>query len=123
MSKKENNMHEYKKLKVWNDAINLVTDIYLTTKTFPDTEKFGLISQINRCAISIPSNIAEGAGRNSNGEFKHFLGIANGSCYELETQLLIAKNLGYINTEILDRLLERTEVIEKMIYNLIKSKR
>ncbi|MBS1515857.1 MAG: four helix bundle protein [Bacteroidetes bacterium] len=116
-------MHEYKKLKVWNDAINLVTDIYLTTKTFPDTEKFGLISQINRCAISIPSNIAEGAGRNSNGEFKHFLGIANGSCYELETQLLIAKNLGYINTEILDRLLERTEVIEKMIYNLIKSKR
>ena len=116
-------MHEYKKLKVWNDAINLVTDIYLTTKTFPDTEKFGLISQINRCAISIPSNIAEGAGRNSNGEFKHFLGIANGSCYELETQLLIAKNLGYINTEILDRLLERTEKKKKMIYNLIKSKR
>lgn len=116
-------MHEYRKLKVWNDSIQLVTEIYLVTKNFPDNEKYGLVSQINRCAISIPSNIAEGAGRNSNGEFKQFLGIANGSCYELETQLLIAKNLGYINTEILDRLLERTEVIEKMIYNLIKSLR
>lgn len=73
-------MHEYKKLKVWNDAIELVTDIYLITKTFPDSEKYGLVSQINRCAVSIPSNIAEGAGRNSNGEFRQFLGIANGSC-------------------------------------------
>ncbi len=60
-------MHEYKKLKVWNDAIELVTDVYLIIKTFPDNEKYGLISQINRCAVSIPSNIAEGAGRNSNG--------------------------------------------------------
>lgn len=84
-------MHEYKKLKVWNDAIELVTDIYLITKTFPDSEKYGLVSQINRCAVSIPSNIAEGAGRNSNGEFRQFLGISNGSCYELETQLLLAK--------------------------------
>jgi four helix bundle protein len=65
-------MHEYRKLKVWNDAVNLVTDIYLTTKHFPDREKFGLGSQINRCSVSIPSNIAEGAGRNSNGEFNIF---------------------------------------------------
>jgi len=114
-------MHEYKKLKVWNDAIELVTDVYLITKTFPDSEKYGLVSQINRCAVSIPSNIAEGAGRNSNGEFRQFLGIANGSCYELETQLLLAKNLGYTNLETLDKILERTDFIEKMIYNLIKS--
>lgn len=114
-------MHEYRKLKVWNDAVNLVTDIYLTTKYFPDTEKFGLISQLNRCAVSIPSNIAEGAGRNSNGEFRQFLGIANGSCYELETQLMLSKNLGYINLEKLDELLSKIEIIEKMIFNLIKS--
>jgi len=114
-------MHEYKKLKIWNDSIELVTNVYLVTKTFPDSERYGLISQINRCAVSIPSNIAEGAGRNTNGEFKHFLGIANGSCYELETQLLVAKNLGYINIETLDKLLEKTDIIEKMIYNLIKS--
>ena len=67
-------MHNYKKLEVWNEAVGLVTEIYLLTKTFPDIEKFGLVSQINRSVVSIPSNIAEGVGRSSKKEFSLFLG-------------------------------------------------
>ncbi len=92
-------MHDYKKLNVWKESIELITNIYKTTNKFPSTEKFGLISQINRCSVSIASNIAEGAGRNTAGEFRQFLGIAKGSCYELETQLIVSKNLGYISNE------------------------
>lgn len=65
-------MHDYKKLNVWKESIELITEIYKTTSKFPSTEKFGLISQINRCAVSIASNIAEGAGRNTDGEFRQF---------------------------------------------------
>ncbi|RYZ82119.1 MAG: four helix bundle protein, partial [Proteobacteria bacterium] len=71
-------MHNYKKLKAWQEAVELVVEVYKITREFPSSEKFGLISQINRSAVSIPSNIAEGAGRNSNGEFNQFLGIASG---------------------------------------------
>jgi len=73
-------MHDYKKLVAWQEAVNLVVQVYENTRKFPSEEKFGLISQINRAAVSIPSNIAEGAGRATNGEFKQFLGIAAGSC-------------------------------------------
>ena len=81
------NMHNFKDLKVWQKAIDLAVDVYKAMLQLPNEEKFGLISQIKRAAISIPSNIAEGAGRNSNTEFNHFLGIANGSSFELQTQL------------------------------------
>ena len=81
-------MNNFKELKIWIKAMNVVTDVYKATLNFPGDEKFGLTSQIRRCAVSIPSNIAEGAGRNTNGEFRQFLGIANGSCYELQTQLM-----------------------------------
>ena len=80
-------MHKYKELKIWQKAMELVTDIYKVTSTFPDKERFGLISQINRAAVSIPSNIAEGAGRNSDKDFLRFLLIAHASSYETGTQL------------------------------------
>lgn len=114
-------MHDYKKLNVWKESIELITEIYKTTSKFPSTEKFGLISQINRCAVSMASNIAEGAGRNTDWEFRQFLGTAKGSSYELETQLIVSNNLGYISIEELNILIEKLEYVQKMIHNLIKS--
>ncbi|MCS6796221.1 MAG: four helix bundle protein, partial [Raineya sp.] len=81
-------MHNYRELKVWQKAVDLVTKVYQITYQFPSEEKFGLVSQIRRCAISIPSNIAEGAGRNTTKDFANFLSIANGACSELSTQFL-----------------------------------
>jgi four helix bundle protein len=114
-------MHDYRKLNVWKEAIELVTEVYKTTNKFPSTEKFGLVSQINRCSVSIASNIAEGAGRNTDGEFRQFLGNAKGSSYELETQLIVSHNLGYITKEDLDKLITKVDYIQKMIHNLIRS--
>lgn len=114
-------MHDYKKLNVWKESIELITEVYKTTSKFPSTEKFGLVSQINRCAVSIASNIAEGAGRNTDGEFRQFLGTAKGSSYELETQLIVSNNLGYISSEELNDLMEKLGYVQKMIHNLIKS--
>ncbi len=114
-------MHDYKKLKIWKDSVELVKEVYLLTRKFPSDEKFGLVRQINRSAVSIPSNIAEGAGRNTNGEFKNFLGNANGSLNELETQLIISKNLKFISDKDCEVLLNKIIILEKMIYNLINS--
>ena len=111
-------MHNYKKLNAWQEAVTLVVEVYKVTQAFPAAERFNLTSQINRSAVSIPSNIAEGAGRNTDGEFNQFLGIASGSCYELETQLIIAQKLGYLSEETLTVLSNRTDHIQKMIYNL-----
>ena len=83
-------MHNFKKLNIWVNAMSLVKDVYLLTSNFPKEEKFGLISQINRCSISIPSNIAEGSSRSSNKEFSHFIKIALGSLFELETQIILS---------------------------------
>jgi len=82
-------------LQVWQLGMSLVEDIYAMTKQFPDTEKFGLCSQMQRAAVSIPSNISEGAARTGDREFLHFLSIARGSLCELETQVIIARNLDY----------------------------
>lgn len=114
-------MHNYKKLEVWKEAVNLVTEIYLLTNNFPDKEKFGLISQINRCAVSIPSNIAEGAGRSSKKEFSLFLGYALASSFELDTQLIISNNLNFISEKQKTRVTEELTIIQKKIYSLIKS--
>jgi four helix bundle protein len=111
-------MHKYKELIIWRKSIELVTEIYLVTGSFPDKEKFNLISQINRAAVSIPSNIAEGAGRNSDKEFVQFLAIAHASSYELETQLIVSNNLGYIKKENLNKLLESIEELQKMNFAL-----
>ena len=109
-------MHHLKELKVWNKAINLSVDVYKATASFPREEAYGLTSQIRRAAISVPSNISEGAGRNSNKEFIHFLGIANGSAYELQTQLIISNKLNLITAETLQSLLKEIEEIQKMTY-------
>ena len=90
-------MHNYKNLQIWQQAMTLVEDIYKLTASFPIEERFGLASQMNRAAISIPSNIAEGAGRNSDKDFAHFISIAIGSLYELNTQIVLSERLGFIN--------------------------
>jgi len=108
----------FENLKDWQKSMELVEDIYKLTSSMPDIEKFNLVTQINRCAISIPSNIAEGKGRNSDKEFKQFLYISRGSLYELKTQIELAKRLGYIkvNKAITDKLIE----IDSMLNSLIK---
>lgn len=110
--------HDYKKLQVWESSISLATSIFKISATFPSSEIYGITSQIRRCAVSIPSNIAEGAGRNSDKSFSHFLSIAYGSACELETQLIIAKNLGYLQETNLTELSEKLGFIQKMIYKL-----
>jgi len=113
-------MNKFKELKVWQKAIELVTNIYDRTSDFPKEEIYGLTSQLRRSSVSIPSNIAEGAGRKSNKEFSHFLDIARGSTYELETQLIISRNLDYINNHSCKELTIEIEEIQKMITGLQK---
>lgn len=109
-------MHQYKDLILWQKSIEVVSEIYRLTAQFPDKERFNLISQINRAAVSILSNIAEGAGRNSDKEFLYFLAIAHASTYEVETQLIISKNLGYLLEEDLDRITKLLNELLKMNY-------
>ena len=90
-------MHNYNNLQIWQQAMDLVEEIYKLTASFPIEEKFGMVSQMTRAAVSIPSNIAEGAGRNSDKDFAHFISIAIGSLYELNTQIVLSERLGYIN--------------------------
>lgn len=114
-------MHDFMKLRVWNDAVELVTDVYKATEKFPKDERFGLTSQVRRCAVSIPSNIAEGGGRRTTGEFKQFLGIAIGSSCELHTQLIIANKLGFLDPPVLSGLVARIIGIQKGVYKLDES--
>lgn len=109
----------HKDLDVWKEAVMLVKKIYELTSVFPKEEIYGLTSQIRRAVVSIPSNIAEGAARNSRKEFIQFLYIALGSCAELDTQLIIAKELGYIN-ECQSLLFEDLEKIKSKILGLIR---
>jgi four helix bundle protein len=113
-------MNNLQKLSIWNKAIDLSTRIYLLTQKFPKSEIYGLQSQIRRCAVSIPSNISEGAGRNSKNEFLHFLGIANGSCFELQTQIIISKNLEYLSSDEADDLINNIHEIQKMNNSLMQ---
>ncbi|MDY3548498.1 four helix bundle protein [Riemerella anatipestifer] len=113
--------HQLNKLVVWQKAIALAKEIYLISEALPTNEKFGLTSQMKRCAISIPSNIAEGAGRNNPKEFIHFLGIASGSCYELETQLILLSELQMKNSQDIMPTLQHLTEIQKMIYKLKSS--
>lgn len=114
-------MHNLKELKIWNKAIDLSVAVYNATVSFPKEEMYGITSQIRRSAVSIPSNISEGAGRNSNKEFLYFLGIANGSSYELQTQLIISNKLNLITNEILQSLIKEIEEIQKMNYTFQKT--
>ncbi|MBC35348.1 MAG: four helix bundle protein [Bacteroidetes bacterium] len=113
-------MSTHKNLEVWKKSIDLVISIYNTTKTFPEDEKFGLSSQLKRAAISIPSNISEGASRNGIKEYLHFLYISLGSASEIETQLIIAEKLGY---KIDSNLLDEINHLKAMLINYISYKK
>lgn len=105
-------VHNFRELKIWKESLVLVKNVYLLTSQLPKDEKFGLVSQINRCAVSIPSNIAEGSGRTTEKEFLHFLNIAISSSYELETQLILIEDLFKIQTK---SILIELETLQKMI--------
>ena len=114
-------MSDYKKLKVWEDAHKFTIDIYRITKKFPKNEQYGLTSQIRRSASSIPTNIVEGSGQLNNGNLIRFLGIAKGSAFETEYQLLLAKDLSYITDAEYNILIEKIKYIIRRLNNLIKS--
>jgi len=114
-------MTSHKDLKVWIKGVELVKSIYEITKLFPSNEQFGLTSQMRRAAVSIPSNIAEGCGRNSDKELIHFLYISLGSAAELETQIIISKELGFLENEKSEQLQSSIFEIIKMTSSLIKS--
>lgn len=116
-------MSDYKKLKVWEDAHKFTIDIYNITKKFSNNEQYGLTSQIRRSASSIPTNIVEGCGQIDNGNLIRFLGIAKGSAFEVEYQLLLAKDLCYLNSEEYNSLNIKIQAIISMLTNLIKSLR
>lgn len=107
--------HNFKKLIIWKESIELVFKTYEVTKTFPDNEKFGLTSQLNRCSVSIPSNIVEGTSKSSEKHFKVFLETALGSAFEWETQIIIANGLKYITQEKFNQLEKNINDIQKMI--------
>lgn len=111
----------FRDLMVWQRAMQLAVAIYGLTKEFPQDERFGLTSQIRRSAISIPSNIAEGRGRLNAGEFKQFLGIARGSNYEVQTQLELARILGFADCVVIQHAEGLSHEVGRMIYALIDS--
>jgi four helix bundle protein len=115
--------NSYQDLVAWKKAVEFVTEIYRATKRFPKEENYGLTSQIRRAAISIPSNIAEGQGRLTKGEFKQFLGNARGSLFELVTQLTIAENLGYMNKNDFNGLFSLSDELGRLLNGLLTSLR
>lgn len=107
-------MHNFEKLKIWQKAMDIAVQVYEVSLLLPNDEKFNLIHQIKKCAVSIPSNIAEGSGRNHNNEFIQFLGIANGSTFELITQLLLAQRLNLIKEEIIQPIISQLVEVSNM---------
>ncbi|MGB8510553.1 MAG: four helix bundle protein [Pyrinomonadaceae bacterium] len=111
-------MRPHEKLETWSQSMDFVVDVYRATEYFPKEEKFGLSSQIRRAAVSVPANIAEGAARHSGKEFSHFLLNAQGSASELETELLIAQRLGYIDQSRFTELRASLDKIGRLITGL-----
>ena len=114
-------MHNFRNLKIWQKSRIIVKEVFLITRELPSEEKFGLVSQILRSAYSIPSNIAEGSGRDSKKEFARFLDIALGSAFELETQLILAFDIEYLSEEQLDYVQKLLQEVQKMIYSFKKN--
>jgi four helix bundle protein len=108
-------MHNFKKLDIWNKSVELVADTYRLVNTFPQIERFGLISQMQRAAVSIPTNIAEGSAKSSNKDFVRFLEISLGSAYELETELLVSFKLSYIESEMYEQFQQKLSELQRMI--------
>ena len=115
--------NSFRDLLVWQRAIQLSVAIYKLTSGFPKEELYGLTSQLRRCSVSIPSNIAEGQGRMTTGEFRQFLGIARGSNFELQTQLEIARALGLGDSKQIDEAESLSHEVGKMIYSILESTR
>ena len=111
-------MHNYKNLKVWQVSMELAEELYRLSAKLPSDEKFGLISQMRRCVVSIPSNIAEGTGRGTNKDFARFMNIALGSAFELETQVLLSIRLGYLDQP-QNEVLDKVSQIQRMLHSLI----
>ena len=114
-------MHNFRKLNIWLDAIVLAKEVYKVTSNYPKEEKFGLVSQINRCSVSVPSNIAEGSSRSSNKEFSYFIKVALGSLFELETQLILSNEFGILDSQDLDKLIEKIIKLQKMLTKFLTS--
>ena len=113
-------MQKLENLTIWKESMQLVEKVYRLMNKMPQEEKFNLTSQIKRCSVSIPSNIAEGAGRNTAPDFSRFLALANGSSFELKTQLLLAEKMEFLKSEDLKEVFEKIEYIQKMNFNLQK---
>lgn len=113
-------MHNYKELEIWKSSIKYCTLIYKITANFPEEEKFGLVSQLRRACISVPSNIAEGSARSSDKDFIRFLEYSLGSCREIDTQLLVSVDLEYIAINEIELLSNELNRIMVMINNFIK---
>ncbi len=111
----------HRKLDVWKKSMEFVRHIYQTTAPFPKAEIYGLTSQMRRAAVSIPSNLAEGAARKGSKEFKMFLNIAQGSISELDTQIELASMLKYIDKNLYDKLIENLNTISKMLFGLSRT--
>ena len=114
-------MVDYEKYKVWQRSHQLVLEIYSVTKEYPKTEQFGLVSQMNRAAVSIPTNIAEGCGRETQKEPIRFLNISSGSAHELDYLTLVSKELGFIEESKANELINEIDEIKKMLAALIKT--
>jgi len=112
--------HNFRKLDIWKDSISLASDVIKATRNLPDIEKFGLISQMNRSAVSIPSNIAEGTARKSNKSFVNFLEISLGSGFELESQLIISNNVNYIKQSEFEDLIRKSQSLQNRIFTFIE---
>jgi four helix bundle protein len=117
----ENAIRSYRDLRVWNEAMELAADCYQVTRTFPREEMFGMISQIRRAGASVPANIAEGYGRESTGNYVQFLRNAQGSLKELETHVLLAVKVSMTSRDNAAPLLDRAEIVGKMLRSLIRS--
>ena len=111
-------MHNFRKLDIWIDGVEMADKIYSLTEDFPRQEMYGLSSQMQRAAVSVPSNISEGSGKGSNREFARFLSISLGSLFELQTQIEIAYRRAYLTTENYYSILTTIESLQKRIYNL-----
>lgn len=113
-------MHNFQNLIIWQKAMDITEEIYRISAEFPKEERYGLTSQIRRSAVSIPSNIAEGAGRNTDGEFKNFLGIASGSSNELFSQLILSHRLKLVSEVKVKPILKDLIEVQKINYSLIE---
>ncbi len=116
-------MNNFRELKVWQKARLITKDIYFLVTKFPVDERYALVSQVKRATVSISANIAEGSGRNTKADFAKFLDISLGSCYEVESHLIISSDLGFVNESALNEILPKIQEVEKMLIGLIASVR